>query len=486
MRPFTDPQSSLGDLEARAVAKLVAASADVALVLDDQGVIRDVACGTQDMTEQGCDQWVGKPWSETVTIESRPKVEALLRDAGTTPVSRWRHVNHPSRQGPDLPLMYAAVHVERTGRSIAVGRSVAFGRDLRAMAALQQRLVDAQQAMDRDYRRLRDVQARYRQLFQVTREAVLVLDAPTLKVLEANPAAIELMAGEDRRLIGSVFPFGFEGRGNEAVQDMLLQTRSVGRSDELRVTWQAAPSVLSALASPEVLVAATALRQDDQTLLIVRLAFARADTVLPGSPSQHGMWLSAVHHAPDGMVVTDPDGRVLAANAAFLELVQVDGEMKVRGQSLDHWLGRSGVDLTVLMSNLRQRGAVRLFATTLRGELGSLIDVEISATVSVQGDATHCTFNVRDVGRRLGGEARSGRALPRTASELSELVGRVPLKDIVGEATDLIEKMCIQASLELTRDNRAAAAEMLGLSRQSLYVKLRRFGLGDLGVETQN
>jgi len=32
----------------------------------------------------------------------------------------------------------------------------------------------------------------------------------------------------------------------------------------------------------------------------------------------------------------------------------------------------------------------------------------------------------------------------------------------------------------LTNDNRASAAEMLGLSRQSLYVKLRRYGIGDL------
>ena len=31
--------------------------------------------------------------------------------------------------------------------------------------------------------------------------------------------------------------------------------------------------------------------------------------------------------------------------------------------------------------------------------------------------------------------------------------------------------------LRLTRDNRASAAEMLGLSRQSLYAKLRRHGL---------
>ena len=48
------------------------------------------------------------------------------------------------------------------------------------------------------------------------------------------------------------------------------------------------------------------------------------------------------------------------------------------------------------------------------------------------------------------------------------------------ETTDVIERLCIEAALELTRDNRASAAEMLGLSRQSLYVKLRRHGLGDL------
>ncbi len=51
------------------------------------------------------------------------------------------------------------------------------------------------------------------------------------------------------------------------------------------------------------------------------------------------------------------------------------------------------------------------------------------------------------------------------------------------ESTDLIERLCIEAALELTGDNRASAAEMLGLSRQSLYVKLRRYGLGDLAPE---
>ncbi|MBK5943951.1 hypothetical protein CCR79_08685 [Halorhodospira halophila] len=37
--------------------------------------------------------------------------------------------------------------------------------------------------------------------------------------------------------------------------------------------------------------------------------------------------------------------------------------------------------------------------------------------------------------------------------------------------------MCIETALNITHDNRASAAELLGLSRQSLYSKLRRHGL---------
>jgi DNA-binding NtrC family response regulator len=69
------------------------------------------------------------------------------------------------------------------------------------------------------------------------------------------------------------------------------------------------------------------------------------------------------------------------------------------------------------------------------------------------------------------------RELPRSVQQLTELIGRVPLKDLVRDTTDVIERLCIEAALELTGDNRASAAEMLGLSRQSLYVKMRRFGV---------
>ena len=77
------------------------------------------------------------------------------------------------------------------------------------------------------------------------------------------------------------------------------------------------------------------------------------------------------------------------------------------------------------------------------------------------------------------------RDLPRSVEQLTDLVGRMSLKEIVRESTDLIERLCIEAALAYTADNRASAAEILGVSRQSLYSKLHRHGLGNLGAEDE-
>ena len=73
--------------------------------------------------------------------------------------------------------------------------------------------------------------------------------------------------------------------------------------------------------------------------------------------------------------------------------------------------------------------------------------------------------------------------LPSSIDQVTQRVGRVPLKELVRESTDLIEALCIETALEVTQDNRASAAELLGLSRQSLYAKLRRFNIGGDGHE---
>ena len=129
---------------------------------------------------------------------------------------------------------------------------------------------------------------------------------------------------------------------------------------------------------------------------------------------------------------------------------------------------------------------MRLFATEIRGDYGTETEVEISAVAVEQGGERVFCFTIRDVSRRFAGRGGAAVPMPQSGEQLAELVGRVSLKELVRQTTDMMEKMYIEAALEITGDNRASAAEMLGLSRQSLYVKLRRFGLRDFSESEES
>ncbi len=108
-RQFRSPKRSLGELDAEAAAALIAIATDVALVIDASGVIRDLAVGSDELAAEGYADWIGQPWVDTVTAESRRKVEEMLRDAGSKAPARWRHVNQTSSRGDDMPMLYSAV-----------------------------------------------------------------------------------------------------------------------------------------------------------------------------------------------------------------------------------------------------------------------------------------------------------------------------------------------------------------------------------------
>jgi transcriptional regulator PpsR len=426
---------------------------------------------------------------QTVAPDSRQKVEALLRDAQAAveaETARWRQVNHPMKDSDDLPLLYSAVRITGEAGARETSRIVAFGRDLRAMVALQRRLVETQQSMERDYWRSREAETRYRHLLETSSEAVLVVDGSTQKILEANPAARALCGTARAKLVGAPLASLFDAAHGERLQDMLAAARSVGKKDAIHTRL--------ADAGPELAVSASVFRQDDAAFVLVRLAPLHNEVAATkgggrkgAGTAREGNWeqtLAAfVQSSPDGLVFCDAAGKVLSANRAFLSLAELSGEDQARGQPLDRWLGRTGVELGVLITNLRQRGSVGRFVTAIRGEYGTAVEVEISAALLMQADSAVLAFAIRDIERRLKPEAEAGKAMTRSVSELTELVGRTPLKDIVSETTDLIEQLCIETALGMSNDNRASAALLLGLSRQSLYVKLRRYGLGSLGSD---
>ena len=467
MQVFKSPKESLGDLGAISAANLIAAATDVAVVVDGQGVIRDVAFNKEELSleldAQG--RWLGSKLLEVVTPDTQAKIREMLQDAAARKLSSWRQVNHPSPGGEDIPILYSAINIGRKDRFVVVGR------DLRPLAAMQQRLISAQQSMERDYVRLRHAETRYRLLFQVSSEAVMLVDSSNNAILDANPAALALFDESAPQVLKSGLLRHFDAGGAQAIQTLLAEVRATGRDGSARVHL--------AIGQRECDVAVSLFRQENAALFLVRLSSH------PSAPESSAlkatsMLLRYFEAAPDGLVITEFDGRVVRANAAFLDMAQLSSAEQARGEVLDRWLGRAGVDFNVALANLRQNDSLKLFATALRGEYGATTDVEVSAVSLTDGDERPSFgFAIRNVEKRLSGAPSSARELPRSVAQLTELIGRVPLRDLVRETTDVIEKLSIEAALELTGDNRASAAEMLGLSRQSLYVKLRRFGLAE-------
>lgn len=498
---------ALPALDADTTLAVLRASHDLVLLLDANGRIEAVWSSDESLEAGAREHWLGRDWAATVTIECLDKVAQMLRDASDPAhPPRPRQINHQLPGRSDWPVHYTPVRLERPGRAPQV---LALGRDLSGLMHTQQRMVQTQQAMERDYGRLREAQARYRHLFQNCNEAVVVVDGRSGRVSEANPAALALLSATANKLVDHAFAALFEPGEESRLREAMVAARRFGPQDE------GVPGTL-ARTGAAVEVWFSAFAQDEAEYLLVRLLPMPA-----AAPAARGAKLFALnghghasaeaqlqwpygafwHASREALVLTDAQGRVRDGNRAFLRLAEFNHLQQAQQHSLDRWLGRTGVEMGVMLSQLRDAtdgGETAPVATTLttewRGEHGRRTPVVVQG-FALPANHTQASpwfaFSIREDNAAEGvhagsaaGAAASAAGLssriPQSSEQIGALIGRVPLKQIIAESSDLIERMSIQSALHITRDNRVLAAQLLGLSRQSLYVKMRRFGLGDL------
>jgi transcriptional regulator PpsR len=435
------------------------AQPDVTLILDTDAVIRDVTVSNT-ISDEFVQDWLGRPWIETVADSGVERTRRSLEDARTNGLSAFRQIPQRFPSGLELPIEYTLV---RLGGETGL---IAIGRNLQASSELQSRLIAAQQAMERDYWKLREVETRYRLLFDASNEAVLVINAEDLRVVEANPAAIRAL-GLTR---GWEFLSELDPRERDAFRGMLMRVRENGRAPEgiFRIGAQQKPWMLRA----------SLMTDEASSVYMLQLVSVEVETRVISPPEPVGL-ANIIQNIPDGFVAIDSDGVVRSANRAFVDLVQGESEASVIGRPFDRWLHRSKEDLSALLASVRREGVVRLFVTSLRGERGAVAAVEISAGGDGEERPATIGMIVREVSPRLGAPVQTSAVHASAAPALPSLesAGKTPLKELVQAAISVVERHYVESALRITDGNRTAAAEQLGLSRQSLYAKLNRYGL---------
>jgi len=419
---------------------------DVTLTIDDEGFILH-AIPAEALAEEHLEVWSGRRFAETVDSDLDQSTLHSIKNLLESGESTCFRVKQRFPSGREVPMDYTAISLGENAGFVAVGRNMQLVSDL------ESRLQFAQQAREQDYWRIREFETRYRMLFDATNEAVVLVAVSDLRIIEANLAA-ERSFG---LFPGSDFWARMQERDKKGFRAMLEKVREQGR----------APSIVLHLSmiAESCSVRASMSSTDAGQAYLLQIA-----TMAPTARDEQLAMAQVVQRLPQGFAFIDRKGVVLRANDAFLDLAQLPSEAAALGKNMKLWMSEPGADISVVLNLLRKHGSVRRMAARLEGALGAATEVEVSAV----GDKLQ-DFELVGLLFDAAAESETQREQPTEQAGQTLRSTEAPLDQIVKSSTAALERKTIVAALERFGGNRTNAAKYLGLSRQSLHAKLRKY-----------
>jgi transcriptional regulator PpsR len=451
--PATDAASR------QVVLDLLSAAADLTLVVGPSGVVETVVVNPQSSLSTLATGWEGRSLKTLFAEESWTKLRQRLEAPdGSLPLE----LNHDGAGVQyEFPVRYVLRRWQGTDKLLMVGR------DLRPMAEVQQQLVQAHRAIGRDHEAQRELETRYRVLMEENSLPLLIISETTGRIVDLNSSAARLLGAARNDLLNAPAAQEFDGRRRgELLESLAKNGTSEGAAYldlNVRRTGQ------------RVKINAKMFRAARDRLLLCRIGLS--DAAQSQESDRSAMMLNLFEKGTDAIIFLDGNGLIKGANEAFLNMTDSHSASVVVDRAFSDFLSRGAVDLKVLLDNVKRVGHLRHYRTRLNTDYMGEVSVELSATL------------FQDKGKQVVGIVARDSVVtdsivwPNAAVDneglrnVMRLVGYSTLREIVDETTEIIEKMCIEAALEMSGNNRAAAAELLSLSRQSLYVKLRKFGI---------
>lgn len=428
------------------------AEADVVLNLSSSGTILGAS------GNRGLADWVGSRLPDRMTPEDATAVADAMKQALATDEASDRFQISIAVEGRAQVTMSASV-VPGNGPVTSLVL-----RDLEPMVEAVERADRLQAALEAQDSQSRAAEGVQRALMAHLNEAVVLVDVSSGRILDLSHPAAQILApmgeGQVTGLVGGAFTQCFEGRRRSEFIDGLCVAATATSAKPIPVDLRGRRGRIG-IVPRDAQAAGT-------RLLVCRLV---SDDVEGARTTWTGLGLLG-ETTTDGMICVDVRGHLLEANPGFVRMVAGGSSDAVVGRPLASFLLRGLVDARALFDPERPR----CLTTQVIGLTGQRLPVEITVTELPDGGFG---LILRDISLASVVRPKADVETDSRAVEAAGLVGTMPLRDIVASKTEEIERECIIAAIELTQNNRVACAEMLGLSRQSLYVKLRKFGLLD-------
>jgi PAS domain-containing protein len=281
----------------------------------------------------------------------------------------------PERSGtsatPDASASAAASGADLALRGSLAPEPPAVGRERRAVDAIEQQVVDAQRAVERGYWERRRALTRLTQLAAVARDAVLLLDAASLRVLDFNPAA------------GALFSLARPDCGADALRNAISACQQSAFDELLRVTSAtgcATEMHLRLAHEQPIACSATPAQTDGRRGLLLR---ARALHARP----------DPADGVSEAVAASDAHGRLLWANAAFAALCSSAAPLE--GRTLAELLGDPQRLWSDLLVQVRARALVGLRSVAVGRPGEAMSRLAVSAVLLTDADQEQIGYTLR-------------------------------------------------------------------------------------------
>ena len=437
-------------------------ASDISLLIDTAGLILEVIYNTENKNLGDIEHWRTRNIRDFITKESGIKLEEILNLSSTENEKIEKDIiqlNHIKNGGDDFPIQYS-IHPTGVNNQILL-----FGRDLTQIAQAQQELMKTQLKFEREYDRYRSFDTKYRVILEQCGSAFIIVDEAG-QLIDFNQKAVAILEKADLNQM--------------MLKDLFYQGISIDILSELETLNKNTPSTALNLnvkeTNKEVQLKGTFFRSNDGVHSLIRLSSSSSQRT---SLSKEKIYLSDLYQkTSDAFVFINEAGKIVDTNESFLILTENPNIDEVVGKSFSDFLKNATTDLKILTDNSKRLGKIRNYATDFITTFGSKIPVTISSTWVSNEEDDFYGFILRDssnieLEKQNDNEQHSWEAT-------TKLVGSAPLKELVAQTGDIAERICLETALNLTNNNKVAAAELLSLSRQSLYVKLRKHNLLDI------
>lgn len=449
--------------EAEGVQNIIERSSDMVVHVASNGVVSAISVNPDCRSLGTLDHWVGKDFYRFLTPESQSKFQIRLAEFRADPqkLPRPIELNHVDNATWEFPIKYT-LHPAKDDAVLLMGR------DMQPIAEVQQRLVNEQMARERDQQRLRREETFYRVVLEASETPLILVEPEQGRIRDLNSAAAMLLGSKTDTLAGNVLAQAFEGRRRGEFAEVLHTHASA--AEKLRPI-----EVISRRNGRVLHLKPEYFRAAGELYMLCYIMPVDGEDV--ANPQMTHSLAALFTSSSDAIVMTDTKGVIRDANEAFLILADAAQLRDVKDQSLAEFLVRGTIDLRLILDSAAKKERLRSYSAQFKSVVGTRANIDISAARLHQRDGDlGFGMIIREVSA-----AQAPGAEPAISDDamrnVMDLVGTASLKELVSATSDVVEKMCMETAIQLTGNNRMAAAEMLGLSRQSFYVKLRKHGL---------